>query len=112
MYSFANFSILVGLRGIVTDAEPLLKDLDVIHELHLHGLLVFTYGSSKYFQIDSINISAHFIFHVPPFSSNVAETVDIQKRAGVDAVITDKITKVLSFVRFPISRDSTYNIYI
>lgn len=92
---------LAGLRGIVTDAKPLLADVEVIHEMHLKGLLVFTYGADKY-------VAEHLNF-VPDLStSNVPEKVDIQRREGVDAVISDKVTKVSPPNFFLISLSSLF----
>jgi glycerophosphodiester phosphodiesterase len=77
------FASTAGLRGIVTDAKPLLADLSIIHEIHLRGLLVFTYGADN----------------------NVPEQVDVQKRAGVDAVISDKVTKISSAAKAPVNEN-------
>jgi len=75
------FAASAGLRGIVTDSKPLLKDISVIHDMHLHGLLVFTYGADN----------------------NIPEKVDLQRREGVDAVISDKVTKIRNAAQVPVN---------
>eukprot|EP01127_Copromyxa_protea_P001550 TRINITY_DN11523_c0_g1_i1.p1 TRINITY_DN11523_c0_g1~~TRINITY_DN11523_c0_g1_i1.p1 ORF type:complete len:588 (+),score=120.92 TRINITY_DN11523_c0_g1_i1:32-1795(+) len=70
-----------GLRGIVCQATHILEHLDLIPDLHSKGLLLFSWGE--------IN--------------NEFESVKKQKEAYVDAIITDKITKISSVYAVPSS---------
>eukprot|EP01128_Nolandella_sp_AFSM9_P003404 TRINITY_DN1464_c0_g1_i1.p1 TRINITY_DN1464_c0_g1~~TRINITY_DN1464_c0_g1_i1.p1 ORF type:complete len:751 (-),score=144.78 TRINITY_DN1464_c0_g1_i1:18-2270(-) len=77
----ADFAASSGLRGIVSDVASLFLEMEVIEQLHLASLLIFTYGKEN----------------------NYPELVDKQKRAGVDAIIADKVTKVSSASAVPVS---------
>jgi len=68
----AQFAQQLGLNGIVTDSKSILKNLNFIKEIHNKNLLLFTYGSQN----------------------NLPESVYIQKQNGVDAIISDKISKI------------------
>jgi len=68
----AHFAQQLGLNGIVTDSKPILNNLNFIKEIHNKNLLLFTYGTMN----------------------NLPESVFIQKQNGVDAIISDKISKI------------------
>jgi glycerophosphodiester phosphodiesterase len=68
----AQFAQHLGLTGLVTDSKPILNNLNYIKEIHNKNLLLFTYGSLN----------------------NLPDSVYIQKQNGVDAIISDKISKI------------------
>jgi len=70
--SALQFADQLGLAGIVSDSKPVLKDLNIIKEIHNRKLLLFTWGSLN----------------------NVPQSVLQQKLNGVDAIISDKIPYV------------------
>jgi len=73
--SAAEFAQKAGFQGIVTDAKPIVANLNFINEIHKKNLLLFTYGSPN----------------------NVPESVSIQKQNGVDGIISDKVTKIRNY---------------
>jgi len=67
-----RFASEAGLQGIVSDSSSLLQELHLIKKIHEKGLLLFTYGRLN----------------------NDKDYVSIQKKYGVDAIISDKVHKV------------------
>ncbi len=57
----------------------------MIQEAHVRNLLIMTYGADKY-----------VMWCLKKYNSisNNPDNVDIQKRNGIDAIISDKVTKV------------------
>jgi len=67
-----EFASAAGLQGIVCESSALMKSANLIHEIHKAGLLLFSYGATN----------------------NNPDLVKLQLEAGVDAIITDKITRI------------------
>eukprot|EP01125_Pyxidicula_operculata_P017660 TRINITY_DN621_c0_g1_i2.p1 TRINITY_DN621_c0_g1~~TRINITY_DN621_c0_g1_i2.p1 ORF type:complete len:359 (-),score=83.26 TRINITY_DN621_c0_g1_i2:190-1266(-) len=67
-----KFASQVGLRGIVSENGAVLREIELVKDIHKEGLLIFTYGGNN----------------------NKPDIVKTQLDGGVDAIIADKLTRV------------------
>ncbi|KNC55614.1 uncharacterized protein AMSG_01883 [Thecamonas trahens ATCC 50062] len=67
-----DFALSARLHGIVSDAKPIVCNIDLVQTVHDAGLMLFTFGGLN----------------------NDEAAVELQQTAGVDAIITDAVYRV------------------
>mmetsp|Transcript_7336 Transcript_7336/g.27448 ORF Transcript_7336/g.27448 Transcript_7336/m.27448 type:complete len:859 (-) Transcript_7336:100-2676(-) len=68
-----SFAKAIGLRGIVTDCRPIIKNPSWIPIIHEHDLMIATFGEQN----------------------TLAENIKVQQDMGIDAIICDNVDKIL-----------------
>eukprot|EP01121_Diplochlamys_sp_Union-15-3_P007262 TRINITY_DN1833_c0_g1_i1.p1 TRINITY_DN1833_c0_g1~~TRINITY_DN1833_c0_g1_i1.p1 ORF type:complete len:197 (-),score=11.93 TRINITY_DN1833_c0_g1_i1:50-613(-) len=69
-----EFCTTYRLRGIVSEAKQIMCDFRIVQKIKAANMILFTYGSAN----------------------NDLESVKLQKANGVDGIISDKVTKLVT----------------